>query len=272
MKNLVVTGTSGNLGKSIIKLKESNFKIIPLTIKNIRKNDFKKLFNLVPSDFELLHLGWPVANIDYKDSKDNSVAAQNTILLFEMALLSGVSHIYGIGTVLENAQSSEIFEDSVDSPTNLYAEQKIRIRKWLQTNAAGNSSWMRIGYQISAFDPKHKLIPTLLSNQNQKLQLKDADSRFDFIHRDDVASGIWNLIKREKIGKFQNAIVSCGRSLSAREIATELNVEIFGEPSVLFTEHKFHPTTLLENGWIPKFMTAGQIAEKLLVELRQDSF
>jgi nucleoside-diphosphate-sugar epimerase len=268
MTTYVVTGLSGQIGLYLQTFQKKNDHLTHLPFRDFNSKKTKIFLRNQDTDFELIHLGWPVSNSDYQNSDANTKASQNSIELFSIAIEAGVRHIHGIGTILENGIQKQIQDQSQEDPRTLYAEKKIEVKNWLKNHAKEISSWYRIAYLISENDPKHKLIPTLLGARGQSIELKNPDDRFDFIHGSDAAEALWSLIKRMDKDEFSDQLVGCGRTISPREIAVSLGVKVINPQNMESFSQETFTAALNETGWQPKFKTVELLAERIFSSSR----
>ena len=260
MKYFLVTGADGRLGKSLIPKLNRIGQVIRINRHEMDTASIKKKIKSVPDQTMLIHLAWPVATANYLDNKENLKMLQDSINLFNIAIETKDLRIIGAGSVLELGNVNDAYDESIPSPQNCYADSKAKLWSHLNEISNGKSKWIRIGYQVSGVDPKHKLFPALISNKNLEFQLTGINDKIDFIHREDVAEAFITVIKNFEIFDVKSPVVGCGRTIDIAEIARKLSVRI--KKSSLNSPGKHlitHPVSLRKFNWQPQYDTLDKL-------------
>jgi dTDP-4-dehydrorhamnose reductase len=261
-KLIAFTGSSGILGTQLLKFKPENFQIMPVSLRDFNQAEFLKSFKSTLKANEsspiLLNVAWPVRSHDYLISVENEVALQKSLQISKFFSEYFSSEIYGVGSILEVGNTHAVFDNSKVSPESLYAECKAKLHAWIEKNNPKSYKWFRVAYQVSYFDPAHKLIPSLLGNQRPFLRNPNAFR--DYIHASDVARGIWNLLSSDLYG---TSIVGTGRSISPFEIAMGLGVNPEIGHEVCKTIQTTFPEKLSKLGWVPLVSSPEDFKRKL---------
>jgi nucleoside-diphosphate-sugar epimerase len=269
MRNFVITGSGGNLGKCLVPMLGEIGKIIPVHRDDLTPYKFKRLLKEIPQDSYLIHLAWPVSQPDYLSSKENIKILNISKEIMKLSVEYKNLRIVGIGSILELGAVRDAYDNSKPAPASIYAECKAELAAHLRNLNSENSIWLRVAYQVSGLDPDHKLFPHLLKNCNTTVHIKNLDSKLDFIHRLDVARAIKIIIEADEKITTDSLVVGCGRTITISEILREMNVQSVLEqsntpPQFLLT----HPQILHKLGWEPKFKDI----EKLISIIRQEFF
>ena len=152
----------------------------------------------------------------------------------------------------------EVLDNSAPDPLSIYAECKAELSCNLAKMDSRGFQWFRVAYQFSAFDPPHKLIPSLLSNSNTII--RNPDAYRDYIHVSDAAKGIWALLEANALG---TSIVGTGRSLSPRQIAAGLGAHPQIISSTATSNQRTFPKNLDKLGWKAEVVSPSEIKTKL---------
>jgi nucleoside-diphosphate-sugar epimerase len=262
---LILTGATGNLGRNLIKELSNEYEIISLSL---RTPDFLQNLTRIASSLAdriheaiLIHAAWPVSGIDYRNHQDNKIILEKSKQLINAFADVSDGRIFGIGSIAEVGRQTMVFDDTPPNPECMYSECKSELQEWTSEKAP-NSKWLRVSYQFSAFDPRHKLFPTLLY-ENMPL-LRNPDVKYDYIHVSDVARGIRIAINADLPPKM---LISNGRSYSSREIATSLGIGHTLRLDGGNFEQKTFPSFLKELHWNPSFSDVKSFRDALNSEV-----
>lgn len=236
-KSIIITGANGYLGRDLLKKLEDagdsitilgrhrpaifhgNFIEFDLVTDDINEVDFKKL-----KCTQLIHLAWYMKHGDFWNSEQNEIWRIKSEALFRKFTQSGGSHIVCAGSCAEYAWNNEVHHENEIPiiPSSLYGQSKNALRIYL--NKLSNHydltySWARIFFVYGENQESTKLIPSLISackEETPTFFLADAENEIDFIHKDDVVSGLYELSKQEASGEFN---LSCFEGIKINELA-----------------------------------------------------
>jgi nucleoside-diphosphate-sugar epimerase len=190
--SVAVSGSTGLIGSAFLEK-------IPEKIQITNRIHFKTLnVSEIPGIVEtissqgvdvFLHLGWPASTFegDYRSSESNFDALQKTIVLKEACLRANISFV-GIGSVV----------DANYDHGNLYQLAKFACRQMLEPDIQNETiTWVRPYY---VFDDGSW--PNFLHADNGSPTIIQDNGFRDFIHIEDVVTGLWAIIQHQLKGKI----------------------------------------------------------------------
>jgi nucleoside-diphosphate-sugar epimerase len=209
--NIVITGSSGFIGKRLIK-KFSNYKkykllcitrSVPerLNKKNIRyiqcnldkiNNCKKKIISFNPDI--LIHLAWDkIPNFNNINSKKNQKISKNLINFF--SLNTKIKNIIVSGSCFEIKAPNKKYTYFVKAKKNI-----LEFLKKKATENNFNYYWLKFFYVYGPEQRSGSIIPHLLSSikNNRIADVKEPDKRHDFIYIDDVCASILSACKNNQ--------------------------------------------------------------------------
>jgi dTDP-4-dehydrorhamnose reductase len=267
LKNLLISGSSGLVGRSLIPLLRSEFRVYEINRENLNVKYLRSLSQEFGERYNFLHLAWPVSNPDYQNSKENTEFLSRSKELMRFLIDDhNCDLIFGIGTILEHGDLETIYDDSPVNPLSLYAQTKCELSEFLRVSAAEKSKWLRIGYQVSAFDPPTKLVPTLLTNATDTNPLSRINKELDLIHRQDVATAILHCVRDSVSIRGFSSLITTGRSVSLFEFANEFLKHKISMPHDIDYIQRTHPMNLSALGWRPKYVEVKDLAKMIKLE------
>jgi len=266
MKTFVITGGRGRLGSFLLPLLSHYGRVLTLSRSEISGSHLKKIVLDAEQEFYLVHLAWPVRTQDYLHDEENRKMFEISKSLMLTAGDLGFK-VISVGSVLEAGQKSVIRDKIIPNPQNLYAECKAKLQQFLVDFLPNTHIWARTAYQVSSFDPPHKLLPYLLTNQNKPIKLSGAKNLLDFIHVKDVASAFAQIISRYQ--EFpRELVVGAGRVIEVESLAKSFGcvneIDNLLHPIVRI---ETIPNSLFQSGWKPKFITVQELHDAAISEL-----
>ena len=270
MKNLLISGSTGLVGRTLIPLLQSEFRVHEIARENLNVKFLKAFSEKSEGKYNFLHLAWPVSSPDYLNSKENTRFLNQSKVLMQFLINDrNCDFIFGIGSILEHGALGKVFDDSPVNPLSLYAQTKCELADFLRDNAIEKSRWLRIGYQVSAFDPPTKLVPTLLENTTSTIPLREPNKKLDLIHRHDVASAIFYYCKAPNRITGFSSLITTGRSLPLYKFANEfLNHKLVKSNETNLAQYTY-PMSLKSLGWMPKYVEVNDLA--MIIKLEANS-
>jgi nucleoside-diphosphate-sugar epimerase len=238
-----LSGESGLFGSAILSNLPQEIRISGMI--NLRSlptveifREVEKLAKLGSESF--LHLAWPASSSlsNYRFSEENFEVLQKTIILQDACMQTGINFI-GIGSVL----------DKVSTVENYYHLAKFACRQMLKARILDETiTWIRPYYVFNddswpEFIYATKNLPVIIFN----------DSPRDFIHLDDVVTGIIEIISHKIKGEID---LGCGIMTKPSDLCTVLgkgySIELDGHAAHL-NNHQLssQPHSILSHYWAP---------------------
>jgi UDP-glucuronate decarboxylase len=182
-----------------------------------------------------LHAAWYAEPGKYLESPKNTACQRESIVLLEILIGSGCRSVTMVGTCAEYANSlSPLKEDSPTSPTTLYGYAKLetsRAAEKLAAHAGIPLAWARIFYLFGPDEDPRRMVPSLIQAllEEREFAATAGDQVRDYLHVDDVASGLITLLRESASGVHN---VCSGEPVSVRRIMTMIGEEM-GKPELI---------------------------------------
>lgn len=171
----------------------------------------------------LLHLAWCAKPGEFWASEDNFRWLSASQELFRAFYAGGGRRAVGAGSCAEYAWVEADYDEQIASlrPDTIYGRCKLAASLVLAAAAAaggGSSAWARLFFPYGPGEPASRFIPSLIRGllRGETVACSHGRQIRDFIHVDDVAAGLVELLCGEAGGAFN---LGTGRAASLREIA-----------------------------------------------------
>lgn len=236
-----VSGVTGFLGRSLRKLAESaDHEIAAVSLRSgMTEAQVEKVLDTLESDgvAHFIHLAWPASSTpNYKFHPDNEGACDLTVMTATMWGRRGLK-FYGLGSAAEDHNSR--------TP---YSKAKAKTRHLLDPLIAdGALTWLRPYF---VFDDSSW--PTFISeSRNTGSVVIEDDMPRDFIHVNDVASGILAAIEKGLVGEVN---LASGFNSQPSELLTSMGLGFELGPETHASGTKTEPIDigkLTSVNWLP---------------------
>ena len=267
MKKVLVTGSSGFIGKEFIKIisRDRSSEIYQVSrtkhgtkgeyVGDLTDKDFVELISETRFD-EIFHFAWqglPVRNEE--ESNKNLTLSKNLVL----ALLKKSSHAQFniLGSCLEYGEHVGVISDNTKPQgKDPFASAKIELHSFMEDTGV-RYRWLRPFYVYGKEQRQTSLIPHLIQSfsEGNPVKLNSYSNSHDFINVHDVATAIWIASKSDKFGPIN---IGTGVLTSVGEIVEKFS-EHFQMGSQITHEKKlglYSESGILRNelDWQPEFM------------------
>lgn len=189
---IAISGASGLFGSAFLAKYSENLQVTKsLKLKTLADVDiYKEIESISASGTQtFLHLAWPASSAkeNYRFSEENFDALRKTVLLKEACFQAGINFV-GIGTVV----------DKVSMADSHYQLAKFSCRQMFRREIEEEKiAWVRPHYVFNddswpSFLHSNESLPVTILNNSPR----------DFIHLDDVISGLFIILQRQMFGEI----------------------------------------------------------------------
>lgn len=259
MKNVLITGATGFIGKHVLaEMLKQDVNIFSVQRSSKKGINIDSRINIIESDdlfsesiewWEqkctkidvVLHLAWFTKSRDYLNSYKNLDCLTGSLNLARGAIFAGVQRFIGIGTCIEYDLTHRILTvETPLKPTSLYAATKaglfLNLTELFQLNSV-SFAWCRIFNVYGDSKDKNRLIPFLKSKfkLDQQVNLPIGEQVRDFLDVLKVANIISKVALNTKVGPLN---VCSGVPKSIQEIALQVADQYQKRHLVQFTREK----------------------------------
>jgi len=245
MKNILLTGASGFVGKQIIKaLSQFSVNIIPV-VRSGKEINFKRIRNIKkiissPDIFKeneswwtnqckgidtIIHIAWYAEPGKYLQSPKNIDCLIGSLNLAKGAVNAGVRRFVGIGTCFEyDLSKGTLSIDTPLKPTSTYASAKaalfIFLSKWLPEQSI-KCSWCRLFYLYGEGEDERRLVPYIHKrlNKNESVELTRGNKIRDYLNIIEASQ----IISQVALGDQEGPINVCsGVPVTVKQLAQQI--------------------------------------------------
>ena len=245
MKNILLTGASGFVGKQIIKaLSQFSVNIIPV-VRSGKEINFKRIRNIKkiissPDIFKeneswwtnqckgidtIIHIAWYAEPGKYLQSPKNIDCLIGSLNLAKGAVNAGVRRFVGIGTCFEyDLSKGTLSIDTSLKPTSTYASAKaalfIFLSKWLPEQSI-KFSWCRLFYLYGEGEDERRLVPYIHKrlNKNESVELTKGNKIRDYLNIIEASQ----IISQVALGDQEGPINVCsGVPVTVKQLAQQI--------------------------------------------------
>ena len=213
-----------------------------------------------------IHMAWDGVKGAERNSPVHMQNVCNSLDLYRLARDAGADYFLGLGSQAEYGQmQGRIGEAAETRPTNCYGAAKLATALVLERTAAASDTgfaWLRLFSSYGPDDDPSWLIPYLIRRllAAERPQVTAAEQVWDYIHVDDVASGIIATLDARARGIFN---IGSGCGLPLRYVIEFIRDRIDPTLPIGFGEVAYRPDQVMHleadisslttaTGWSPK--------------------
>ncbi|HEV3168101.1 MAG TPA: NAD(P)-dependent oxidoreductase [Isosphaeraceae bacterium] len=221
-----------------------------------------------------IHLAWYAEPGKYLDAQENLDSLRYSLNLVETLGRTGCRHMVGVGTCFEyELGPSLLTEDSVTKPQTLYAAAKLAFSLVAAQRLAQlgiGMAWARLFYMYGPYEDERRLVPAAINAlaAGREFPCTSGEQVRDYMHIEDVASGICELSRKSLQGTFN---VCSGRPVTVATLVQTLG-ELLGRPDLIrmgaFPNREWDPPFVggdslrlrTEAQWSPRYQLSDGLA------------
>ena len=227
--NILMTGYTGFLGKSLHDILKKEHNIFYIPSKNINRLD--QIF-IEKNQSTFIHMGWGGAS-NNKDLNSN-IQIENikqSIDLFNFALHLGVKHFVFVSTSWVYGDYSKVCnENDVCKPKNLYGFSKLKVEEiWKELSIINNVKLtiIRPFWIFGQGDKENRFIPQIIKKflNNELINLHPSQNTVDYLFINDFISAVNIILKNEQDFQIYNICSAQGYKIKdlVEKIKTLIN-------------------------------------------------
>jgi UDP-glucose 4-epimerase len=294
-EKIFVTGSSGFIGAAVVRQLISDGREVAILVR--RTSDRQRLPEILDhvaiiegdlsdsstyysalKDFRpdsVVHLAWEgVKGVD-RNSSVQMINVVNSIELYKLTERIGCSQFVGLGSQAEYGRAvGRISEAAQTRPTTAYGAAKLATSLVLERSAAGSGrpfAWLRLFSSYGPNDDPSWLVPYLIRSliAGEKPSLTKAEQIWDYIHVNDVATGIVASVNADARGFFN---IGSGKAKPLRDIISIIRDAIDPSLPLGFGELPYRPDQVMHleaditalssaTGWSPRISFESGIAQ-----------
>ncbi len=200
-----------------------------------------------------IHAAWYAEPGKYLDSPQNLDSLRSSLALLEELAKAGCKHVVGVGTCFEyefpspprgegqggwlksgNMRQEPLKEDSPTKPFTLYAAAKLAfhvVAAQRATQLGMGLAWARLFHLYGPFEDERRLVPAAIEalSAGREFKTTTGEQTRDYLHIEDVASGLVALSAHGAIGEFN---VCSGEPVTIAGLMQTLG-ELLGRPDLI---------------------------------------
>lgn len=249
--NILITGTNGFIGTSLVRRLELSHKIYKLSYRDIFPDIQSEIIKFKPDI--TIHCGWHGGN-NYSDAyhiDQYNKNIPNSIKLLDVLKHINKEHTFiGFGTVFEYGNKNTLItENDLEIPVDLYGLSKLFLKNYSKTFCEINNIkwvWIRPFYTYGIGDVDTRLIPKVINNiiSDKQLVFDKCDSTIDYLYIDDFIDAVEQLILSKTQGVYN---ICSNKQYKIKDIILTISKLLDYKKTIIFDEN-------LNNNSKPKYM------------------
>lgn len=269
-EKILITGSTGFIGKYVLDLLKNDYEIIELTEDIFSVNWDMYMSTVKPS--YLINLAWRTGK-GYLDDYENVLFLKAGLDIYNSFYKYGGKRAVFIGTEQEyKRQDKALKEDDEICPISLYAECKADLGKVLVKNSLIENKgfiWLRLFFIYGYGEKAQRLMPSIINAMLNNQDITCSSDKYirDYIYVKDVAQAIVTCLFSDYIGYVN---VAGGEKTTIGEIAKQIKDITGSKSNIFFKEDDGQPATiwgdisLLKSlGWQKKYSLHDGLREEI---------
>lgn len=269
MIKVAITGSSGFIGKHLIKFlkKEKEIIVIPFSRKKKKIFYFIKDYSKIKKKYDfLIYLSEDANSLLYNVLKKEEILKYKSTIKKLSNLYKNRLIYFSSASMYSDKLRSNIRENYKIYPNSLYSKNKIECEKIVKKN---NGIILRLTNIIGKNMPNRNIITTVLKQIKKKeIIIQNKFPVRDFLHIDDLQNLILKIIKKPKSGIYN---VGSGKGIKVYNLAKAIVKKIDKKKRIISMEKKFKfsrkvldiKRTSKDFGWSPKIKILSEIKNLL---------
>ncbi len=297
MKNVLITGVNGFLGRNIAEcLLAKGYNVCGISRHNDNITNLMDKIAFFPCDLHeleqvkhavycskpdiVVHCAWNGGNsYELTNSPIQFQNVKDSVDLLDVLKSAEIPYFMGLGSFDEYGDSlclCQITEDKYEIPINLYGACKKMVKEYSRAfcrNQGTKWAWVRPSYVYGYGDVPTRLLPKVIRAclKKESLKLNSCKSQTDYIYIDDFVEGVYRIIETQSKGIYN----VCSGNLYLVRNLVEVICKETGHFGITFDRALDRPGVpirrygsnerLKELGWSPEV----DIIEGLLITIRK---
>ena len=278
---VLVTGATGFVGSHVVGALVASGEDVAVVVRPGRDRSRLSGVTVIEGDLDdvaalglerlhleaCIHCAWYAEPGKYLPSPKNIDCLRSSLELLEVLSAAGCKHVTGVGTCFEyRMQDRPLTEDSPTAPFTLYAASKLAFALVAAQRASQlgmGFAWARLFYLYGPDEDHRRLVPAAIAalSAGHEFPAGSGDLVRDYLHVDDVASGLSAISRRGLTGTFN---VCSGAPVTIADLMRTLG-ELLGRPHLVrlgaLPLREWDPAyvcgdnrkLMTEAGWTPRY-------------------
>lgn len=268
MIKVAITGSSGFIGKHLIKFLKKKKKIAVIPFSRKKKNyQLIKDYSKIEKKYDfLIYLSEDANSLLYNLLKKNEILKYKNTIKKLSNLYKDRLIYFSSASMYSDKHKGNIKENYKIYPNSLYSRNKIECEKIVKRN---NGIILRLTNIIGKNMANRNVITTVLNQLKKKeIVIQNKFPVRDFLHVDDLLKLIFKIIKKPKSGIFN---VGSGNGIKIYDLAKAILKRTNKKKKIISMEKKFKFSRKVLDikkvsknfGWSPKIKILSEIKNLL---------